>query len=69
MMRIKKLFVAALLLVAPLALTAQENSDWANTSKYVQANAEVTVRPRAVLFGALKAGRKKTLTSLRLIII
>lgn len=51
MMRIKKLFVAALLLVAPLALTAQENTDWANTSKYVQANAKVTVRPRAVLFG------------------
>ena len=39
MMRIKKLFMAALLLVAPLALTAQENTDWANTSKYVQANA------------------------------
>lgn len=44
-----KLFMALSFLL-PLSLAAQ-NKDWANYSRYAEANAKVTVSPKAVLFG------------------
>lgn len=47
-MKLKLFMVLSLLL--PLSLAAQ-NKDWANYSRYADANAKVTVAPKAVLFG------------------
>ena len=46
--------IAILLLLAvfmPMVVSAQKKSDWARYGRYADANKEVTVRPKAVLFG------------------
>ena len=45
------LFIMALALVGATALSAQNNEDWTWTKRFAKANAEMTTKPKAVLYG------------------
>ncbi len=47
----KKLIISAFVYLSTFSLSAQTNADWAGTSRYAEANAQIGYQPRAVLFG------------------